>query len=86
MKRIAVLVLALLITMPMAGQQTGITRTELQRHDLNAAGRETVQSRIDFAPEAAFPRHTHPGEEIICVLEGTLEYQVEGKPLVVIVE
>jgi quercetin dioxygenase-like cupin family protein len=24
--------------------------------------------------------HTHPGEEIIDVLEGTLEYQVEGKP------
>jgi len=21
-----------------------------------------------------------PGEEIICVLEGSLEYQVEGKP------
>jgi quercetin dioxygenase-like cupin family protein len=26
------------------------------------------------------PRHTHPGEEIIYVLEGLLEYQVEGKP------
>jgi len=28
----------------------------------------------------AAPRHTHPGEEIIYVLEGTLEYQVEGQP------
>ena len=28
-------------------------------------------------------RHTHPGEEIIYVLEGApLEYQVEGKPSV----
>jgi quercetin dioxygenase-like cupin family protein len=26
------------------------------------------------------PRHTHPGEEIIYLLEGSLEYQVEGKP------
>ena len=26
------------------------------------------------------PLHTHPGEEIIYVLEGTLEYQIEGKP------
>jgi quercetin dioxygenase-like cupin family protein len=25
------------------------------------------------------PRHTHPGEEIVNVLEGSLEYQVEGK-------
>ena len=80
MKRIAVLVLALLITMPTAAQQPGIKRSELQRHDLSVPGRETVQSRIDFAPGAAFPRHTHPGEEIIYVLEGTLEYQVEGKP------
>jgi quercetin dioxygenase-like cupin family protein len=28
----------------------------------------------------AFPKHRHPGEEIIYVLEGALEYQVEGKP------
>jgi quercetin dioxygenase-like cupin family protein len=28
----------------------------------------------------AFGRHSHPGEEIIYVLEGLLEYQVEGKP------
>jgi quercetin dioxygenase-like cupin family protein len=27
-----------------------------------------------------FPKHWHPGEEIIYVLEGTLEYQLEGKP------
>jgi quercetin dioxygenase-like cupin family protein len=28
----------------------------------------------------AFGRHTHPGEEIIYVLAGAIEYQVEGKP------
>ena len=26
------------------------------------------------------PRHRHPGEEIIYVLEGSLAYEVEGKP------
>ena len=31
-------------------------------------------------PRAVSPRHTHPGEEIIYVLEGTLEYQIAGKP------
>jgi len=61
-------------------QQPGIKRTDLQRHDLSVPGREVVQVRVDFAPGAAFPRHTHPGEEIIYVLEGTLEYTVEGKP------
>jgi quercetin dioxygenase-like cupin family protein len=29
---------------------------------------------------APFVEHTHPGEEVIYVLEGSLEYQVEGQP------
>ena len=62
-------------------QQAGIKRTDLQRHDLSVPGREVVQVRVDFAPGAAFPRHTHPGEEIVNVLEGTLEYEVDGKPV-----
>jgi quercetin dioxygenase-like cupin family protein len=61
-------------------QQPGIKRTDLQRHDLSAPGREVIQARVEFDPGAAFGKHTHPGEEIIYVLEGTLEYQVEGKP------
>jgi quercetin dioxygenase-like cupin family protein len=61
-------------------QQTGIMRTDLQRHDLSAPGREAVQVRVDIAPGVAFGRHTHPGEEIIYVLAGAIEYQVEGKP------
>ncbi len=60
--------------------QPGLMRTELQRHDLSAAGWESVQARIDFAPGAVAGRHTHPGEEIIYVLQGTLEYEVQGKP------
>ena len=61
-------------------QQSGIQRTELQRHDLDTPGKETVQVRIDFAPGTAFGMHSHPGEEIIYVLEGSLEYEVEGLP------
>ena len=61
-------------------QQAGIKRVDLQRHDLSAPGREAVQVRVEFAPGAAFPKHTHFGEEIIYVLEGSLEYQVDGKP------
>jgi quercetin dioxygenase-like cupin family protein len=60
-------------------QQPGIRRTELQRHDLSVPGREVVQVRVDFDPGVAFGRHRHPGEEIVNVLEGSLEYQVEGK-------
>src|SRR6266480_6017953 len=61
-------------------QQPGTKRTDLQRHDLSARGREVVQVRVDFDPGYVAPRHTHPGEEIIYVLEGTLEYQIEGQP------
>ena len=62
-------------------QQTGATRTELQRHDLSAVGREVIQVRVDLEPGRAFPGHTHPGEEIIYVLEGTWEYVIGGKPV-----
>jgi len=61
-------------------QQAGITRTDVVRHDLNVAGREAIQVRVDFAPGAAFGNHSHPGAEIAYVLEGSLEYQLEGRP------
>jgi hypothetical protein len=31
-------------------QQTGSKRTDLQRHDLSAPGREVIQVRVDFDP------------------------------------
>jgi len=60
-------------------QQVGSGRTELQRHDLSAPGREVVQVRVDLDPGVLSAKHTHPGEEIVYVLEGLLEYTVEGK-------
>jgi quercetin dioxygenase-like cupin family protein len=36
---------------------------------------------VELDPGVTAPRHTHPGEEIIYVLEGApLLYEVEGKP------
>jgi quercetin dioxygenase-like cupin family protein len=61
-------------------QAPGISRTDLQRHDLSAPGREMIQNRVDIGPEAPPIRHRHPGEEVIYVLEGTLEYQIDGSP------
>jgi quercetin dioxygenase-like cupin family protein len=79
---LAALILGSSFALPMAQAQPpqGIKRTDLQRHDLSAPGREAVQVRVDLAPGVAFGNHTHPGEEIIYVLEGALEYQLEGKP------
>jgi quercetin dioxygenase-like cupin family protein len=68
--------LALHVTL---AQQSGSKRTDLQRHDLSAPGREVIQVRVDFDPGYVAPMHTHPGEEIIYVIEGTLEYEIGGK-------
>jgi quercetin dioxygenase-like cupin family protein len=57
----------------------GTARVDLQRHDLSIGGWETLQVRVDFAPGASFPMHRHPGEEIIYVTDGVLEYVVGGK-------
>ena len=65
-------------------QQAGSRRTDLQRHDLSAPGREVIQVRVDFDPGYVAPKHTHPGEEIIYVLEGTLEYEIGGEPPVTV--
>jgi quercetin dioxygenase-like cupin family protein len=68
------------LALPVAqAQQTGSKRTDLQRQDLSAPGREVVQVRVDFDPGYVAPRHTHPGEEIIYVIEGSLEYEIDGK-------
>ena len=61
-------------------QQPGIKRTDLQQHDLSVPGREVVQVRVDIAAGVLAPNHSHPGEEIVYVIEGLLEYQLEGKP------
>jgi quercetin dioxygenase-like cupin family protein len=58
---------------------SGITRTDLQQHDLGAQGWEVIQVRVDFAPGAMAPGHRHPGEEIVYVIDGVLEYQVAGE-------
>jgi quercetin dioxygenase-like cupin family protein len=61
-------------------QQAGVTRVDLQRHDLSIAGREVIQTRVELAPGVSSVPHWHPGEEIVYVLEGKLEYEVEGNP------
>jgi quercetin dioxygenase-like cupin family protein len=79
---IAVAVLTIGIALALhvtSAQQSGTKRTDLQRHDLSAPGREVIQVRVDFDPGYVAPMHTHPGEEIIYVIEGTLEYEIGGK-------
>jgi quercetin dioxygenase-like cupin family protein len=65
-------------------QQVGARRIDLQRHDISAPGREVIQVIVELEPGTTAPRHSHPGEEIIYVLEGRWEYTLEGKPPMVV--
>jgi quercetin dioxygenase-like cupin family protein len=83
--RIAVVVAAAVVVSGLVldaarAQPGGITRIDLQRHDLSVPGREVVQVIVELEPGVTSSRHTHPGEEMVYVLEGApLEYEVEGK-------
>lgn len=66
------------ITTAAQAQVRGINRTDLQHYDLSAPGHEMIQNRVEITPEAEAIRHWHPGEEIIYVIEGSLEYDVDG--------
>lgn len=61
-------------------QAQGFKRTEVQRGDLSVGGREAVQAVAEISPSAQSGKHTHPGEEIAYVLEGTVRIEIEGLP------
>jgi quercetin dioxygenase-like cupin family protein len=60
-------------------QQAGFTRKMLQDQNLSAHDRHAVQVVAEFAPGIAAGKHTHPGEELGYMLEGTLLLEIEGE-------
>ena len=81
MKRLAGAVLVAVLLAPFVGlsAQTAFKRTMLQQGDISVAGREAVMARAEFPAGVASGKHTHPGEEVAYVLEGTVQLEVEGK-------
>lgn len=65
---------------PVAHAQQGATRTVLERHDLSVPGREGVLVQTVLPPGAKEPRHTHPGDFLAYVQEGTITLIVDGQP------
>jgi len=59
-----------------------IRRTDLLKEDISVSGKQVVQVRVDFNPGAFAVNHRHPGEEVAYVLQGTLEYKLEGRQAV----
>ena len=65
-------------------QQTLFKRTVLQQQDISAPGREAVMVLGEFQPGGAPGPHTHPGEEISYVIEGSIVLEQAGKPNVTV--
>ena len=64
----------------MAEQQApGPWRTDLQPEDLSVPGRDRGSVARRYRPGSAAGQARPSGEEIIYVLEGSLEYQIEGQ-------
>ena len=80
MKKLLLALLALACAQLAGAQQPGFTRKMLQDQPLATQGRHAVQAVAEFAPGASAGRHTHPGEELGYVLEGTILLEVEGQP------
>jgi quercetin dioxygenase-like cupin family protein len=72
------ILMALGTTSPSA--QDGVTRTDLQTADLSIPGREVVQQMVELQPRVVVAKHTHPGEEVTVVLQGSILLEVAGKP------
>jgi quercetin dioxygenase-like cupin family protein len=83
MKTATIVVFAVAVAGLAAGvhaQQAGFKRTVLQQVDISAPGREVVTAVAEFQPGASPGRHTHPGEEVGYVIEGSVVLEQEGKP------
>jgi quercetin dioxygenase-like cupin family protein len=80
MRAVALTVIAFVFTGVLTAQQPAFKRTVLQQSDISVPGREVISAVAEFEPRATPGRHTHFGEEIGYVLEGTFLVEQDGKP------
>jgi quercetin dioxygenase-like cupin family protein len=80
MRAVTLTVLSLALTGIVAAQQPAFKRTVLQQADISVPGREVVSAVAEFDPRATPGMHTHFGEEIGYVIEGTFLIEQAGKP------
>jgi quercetin dioxygenase-like cupin family protein len=80
MRALTLTSIAFVLTGVLTAQQPSFKRTVLQQADLSVPGREVISAVAEFEPRATPGRHTHFGEEIGYVLEGTFLVEQDGKP------
>lgn len=79
MRAVTLALVAFVLTGVLAAQQPAFKRTVLQQSDISVAGHEVISAVADFEPRATPGRHTHFGEEVGYVLEGTFLIEQDGK-------
>jgi quercetin dioxygenase-like cupin family protein len=79
MRAVTVTVVTFVLTGILAAQAPAFKRTVLQQSDISVPGREVVSAVAEFEPRATPGPHTHFGEEIGYVLEGTFLIEQAGK-------
>ena len=82
MRSVTLAVVAFVLTGVLAAQQPAFKRTVLQQADISVPGREVISAVAEFDPRATPGPHTHFGEEIGYVIEGTFLIEQAGKPSV----
>ena len=82
MRRQALLLaIAALVVSASALADEPIKRKVLQHGELSGVpGREGVLYQAEIAPGATVAKHTHPGDEFVFVVRGTVTVETEGKP------
>ena len=75
---VALFVVASASATAVLAQQPAFKRTVLQTVELSVTGREAVTAKVELPAGVTAGRHTHPGEEIGYVLEGTVVIELEG--------
>jgi len=61
-------------------QTPALTRTVVTKADVSVPGREAVVARVEIAPGGVAGWHTHPGDEISYIMEGTATLMLAGQP------
>jgi quercetin dioxygenase-like cupin family protein len=80
MKAVNLTVAAFALTAIVTAQQPAFKRTVLQQSDISVPGREVISAVADFDARATPGPHTHFGEEVGYILEGTFLVEQAGKP------
>ena len=80
MRSLCAVIAVFVVVGGVSAQQPGFSRTVIQRGDLSTPGHEVVSAIAEFQPGATAGPHTHPGEEAGYLIEGTLVFEITGKP------